>query len=78
MAFIVYTSGTTGPPKGAMITHRSNIHQILYGLQPILKFSEENVLRAVREIDGFTEFVAKCREQLSEDLTVEAEAQKKT
>ncbi len=42
VAFIVYTSGTTGPPKGAMITHRSNIHQIIYGLQPVLKFSEND------------------------------------
>ena len=44
----------------------------------ILECNPDNVLRAVREIDGFTEFVAKCREQLAEDISTEAVAQKKT
>jgi len=44
----------------------------------VLKCTPENILRAVREIDGFIEFVGICRQQLTDDLEVEAEAQKKT
>ncbi len=44
VAFIVYTSGTTGPPKGAMISHRNIIHQIVACLQPILHFSDRDSL----------------------------------
>lgn len=44
IAFIVYTSGTTGPPKGAMISHRSIIHQIVACLQPVLHFTDRDSL----------------------------------
>ncbi len=44
VAFIVYTSGTTGPPKGAMISHRNIIHQVVTTLQPVLHFTERDSL----------------------------------
>lgn len=43
-----------------------------------LAFTEENVLLAIREINGFSEFVGECREQLDKDIANEREAQKKT
>ncbi|MEI9475945.1 MAG: AMP-binding protein [Deltaproteobacteria bacterium] len=44
VAFIVYTSGTTGPPKGAMISHRNIIHQVTNALQPVLHFTDDDNL----------------------------------
>lgn len=44
VAFIVYTSGTTGPPKGAMISHRNIIHEVAHTLQPILHFTDQDSL----------------------------------
>jgi len=42
-----------------------------------LQFSEPNVLRAMREIDGFIDFVGECREKIANDVEAEREAQEK-
>jgi len=39
---------------------------------------QANKLRAIRMIDGFAEFVAGCREKLTEEIDKEVKAQKKT
>lgn len=41
VAFMVYTSGTTGHPKGCMITHQNHLYNV-YAIQDIFRFTEED------------------------------------
>jgi len=50
LAFLQYTGGTTGPSKGAMLTHRNmvaNLEQAKAGLKPLFKEGEELVVTAL-------------------------------
>jgi len=50
LAFLQYTGGTTGPSKGAMLTHRNmvaNLEQAKAALKPLLKEGEELVVTAL-------------------------------
>jgi len=50
LAFLQYTGGTTGPSKGAMLTHRNmvaNLEQAKAALKPMLKEGEELVVTAL-------------------------------
>jgi hypothetical protein len=42
-----------------------------------IEHSDENVIRASREIDGFNEFVADCRKKLAEDVKKDEAGQEK-
>ncbi len=56
LAFIQYTGGTTGPSKGAMLTHRNmvaNIQQCLAYLGPSLREGEEIAITALPLYHGF-------------------------
>jgi long-chain acyl-CoA synthetase len=47
IAFLQYTGGTTGIPKGAVLTHGNliaNIMQLLCWVKPVLKFGEEVII----------------------------------
>ena len=42
-----------------------------------LRFNEKNLLRAMREIEGFSEWINKCRETLAKEIAEENKAQEK-
>src|SRR5581483_9039738 len=44
LAILVYTSGTTGPPKGAMHTNRSVTHQMRHAIDFIPSMEDEERL----------------------------------
>jgi amino acid adenylation domain-containing protein len=45
-AYVVYTSGTTGNPKGVMVAHRNLVHYILVAQQQF-RFNSQDVMPAI-------------------------------
>lgn len=41
----------------------------------LMECTHENVLMAIRQIEGFKEFISECREQFAKDIKQEKEAQ---
>jgi hypothetical protein len=52
VAFVCYTSGTTGNPKGAMITHANAIETAMAGLLPRSRVDDETSLLPAHGVGG--------------------------
>jgi acyl-CoA synthetase (AMP-forming)/AMP-acid ligase II len=57
VAAILYTSGTTGKPKGAMLTHFNIVHSVMH-YEAVLGFNEEDRLAVVVPLSHVTGLVA--------------------
>ena len=59
LAILVYTSGTTGPPKGAMLSHRNIITQMRYSAD-VLEYRDDEERIAFLPMCHVAERVAGC------------------